>query len=67
MSIALNRPITNYYALTWLGRVRDLFALWLRHNRESATLAQFSARELSDIGLTHVDRIQPQEKPFWRT
>ncbi len=44
--------------------VRTL-ALWQRRIREGRQLAQLSARELQDIGLTTADVHAVLSKPFW--
>lgn len=47
-------------------RLRDLFRAWRRRSAEKAELAQFSARDLQDIGLTGADRQEILNTPVWR-
>lgn len=45
--------------------VRD-FCQRLERVRTRRLLAQLDARDLADLGLSHADRLNELEKPFWR-
>jgi uncharacterized protein YjiS (DUF1127 family) len=44
----------------------DMLAEWRQRTRERRALAQLSARDLTDLGIGHGERIIEVEKPFWR-
>ncbi|MFJ3010041.1 DUF1127 domain-containing protein [Pseudomonas fluorescens] len=49
--------------------LRRLFrSLWqgLERARTRRLLAQLDNRDLADLGLSHADRLNELEKPFWR-
>ncbi|XHF31209.1 DUF1127 domain-containing protein [Pseudomonas chlororaphis] len=47
---------------------RLLKQLWqgLERARTRRLLAQLDGRDLADLGLSHADRLNEMEKPFWR-
>ncbi|WP_179693105.1 DUF1127 domain-containing protein [Pseudomonas moraviensis] len=50
-------------------RLRRLLQhLWqgLERARTRRLLAQLDGRDLADLGLSHADRLNEMEKPFWR-
>ncbi|WP_409317820.1 DUF1127 domain-containing protein [Pseudomonas sp. KCJK9016] len=50
-------------------RIRRLvrgFCQRLERVRTRRLLAQLDARDLADLGLSHADRLNELEKPFWR-
>jgi uncharacterized protein YjiS (DUF1127 family) len=52
-----------------LNRVRDLLTglfASLERARTRRLLAQLDNRQLSDLGISHADRINELDKPFWR-
>jgi len=49
-----------------VGRLAGLVAFWRRRARERAELAEYSDRELRDIGLSRSDANFEVNKPFWR-
>lgn len=38
----------------------------LERARTRRLLAQLEGRDLADLGLSHADRLNEMEKPFWR-
>ncbi|WP_081015111.1 DUF1127 domain-containing protein [Pseudomonas fluorescens] len=52
--------------LHWLrGVLKGLFA-GLERARTRRLLVQLDDRQLSDLGISHADRINELDKPFWR-
>jgi uncharacterized protein YjiS (DUF1127 family) len=52
-----------------LNGVRDLLTgifASLERARTRRLLAQLDARQLSDLGISHAERINELDKPFWR-
>jgi uncharacterized protein YjiS (DUF1127 family) len=61
------QPLRNPHPLRRL--FRSLFrSLWqrLERARTRRLLAQLNNRDLADLGLSHADRLNELEKPFWR-
>lgn len=48
------------------ARLWALFGVWRRRVRERRALADFTDRDLRDIGVTRVDVQNELAKPFWR-
>ncbi|POF38765.1 hypothetical protein B0D71_29655 [Pseudomonas laurylsulfativorans] len=52
--------------LQWLqGQLKGLFA-GLERARTRRLLAQLDDRQLADLGISHADRSNELDKPFWR-
>jgi uncharacterized protein YjiS (DUF1127 family) len=49
-----------------LGRLFAALARSLERARTRRLLAQLNDQQLSDLGLSHSDRIAEMDKPFWR-
>lgn len=71
------QTLTNYQLLprltglpsrrrTATARLHAVFGLWRRRVSERRALAQFTDRDLRDIGVTRVDVQNELAKPFWR-
>jgi uncharacterized protein YjiS (DUF1127 family) len=51
---------------TWARRLARSLANSLERARTRRLLAQLNDRQISDLGITHSDRHQELNKPFWR-
>ncbi|MHC8356471.1 DUF1127 domain-containing protein [Pseudomonas sp. LB3P81] len=51
---------------TWLRRLLRGLASSLERARTRRLLAQLDGRQLSDLGISHSDRVRELDKPFWR-
>lgn len=49
-----------------LSRLIDTFHIWRKRQQDRRQLAQLSARDLHDVGLSWSDIVYEAEKPFWR-
>jgi len=56
-------PLGHQMVMAQLGA---LFGAWRRRVRERRALAEFTDRDLRDIGVTRVDVQNELAKPFWR-
>ncbi|MVV47284.1 DUF1127 domain-containing protein [Pseudomonas sp. PB120] len=52
--------------LRWLHAVLKALAHSLETARTRRLLGQLNERELSDLGISHADRANELDKPFWR-
>ena len=51
---------------TWTRRLLGGLADSLERARTRRLLAQLDGRQLSDLGISHSDRVRELDKPFWR-
>ena len=49
-----------------LGRLFAALARSMERTRTRHLLAQLNAQQLSDLGISHSDRLAELDKPFWR-
>ena len=63
VSTASIQPLVHSHPLRRLVR-----SLWqgLERARTRRLLAQLGQRDLADLGMSHADRLNELEKPFWR-
>ena len=66
MSTCTHESMTNHHAPSLLAQLSDTFHLWRERHRSRRELAQWSARDLHDVGLSTSDIAYEAEKPFWR-
>ncbi|PRW88689.1 hypothetical protein C7A11_13695 [Pseudomonas simiae] len=60
----MDTPPPRYKRL--LRHTASTLAKWLRLAYERRQLSQLDSRELSDLGISHGDRMAELSKPFWR-
>jgi len=58
--------MTNHHAAGFWGTVTDTLHLWQKRYHDRHELAQWSDRDLHDIGVSWSDVADEIEKPFWR-
>jgi uncharacterized protein YjiS (DUF1127 family) len=66
MSTLTHEPMTNHHAEGVLGQLSETLHTWRRRYRCRHELAQWTERDLHDVGLTRGDVAFETEKPFWR-
>lgn len=77
MSGFTDHMLTNFHILprvsaaplrrpTGMAQLRALLGVWRRRIRERRALAEFTERDLRDIGVTRLDVQNELAKPFWR-
>ena len=69
MNNLLNVSIVTPQAKPRLARLRGLlraFADSLERARTRRLLGQLNGQQLSDLGISHADRLNEVDKPFWR-
>jgi uncharacterized protein YjiS (DUF1127 family) len=65
MSILTHNSMTNHHA-GLLAQIGDTLQLWQQRYRARRELAQWSSRDLQDVGLSWSDIALEADKPFWR-
>jgi uncharacterized protein YjiS (DUF1127 family) len=66
MSIYSLHSMTNHHGSGLLAGLSDTFHVWRDRVRARRELAQWTERDLHDVGLSRSDIIYETEKPFWR-
>ena len=66
MSILTHESMTNHHVLGVLAQVSETLHTWRQRYRTRQELAQWTDRDLHDVGLSKGDIAFETEKPFWR-
>ncbi|SIO19069.1 Uncharacterized conserved protein YjiS, DUF1127 family [Bradyrhizobium erythrophlei] len=66
MSTCTHESMTNHHAPGLLSQLSDTFHLWRQRYEARRELAQWTDRDLHDVGLSRSDVAFEAEKPFWR-
>jgi uncharacterized protein YjiS (DUF1127 family) len=56
--------MTNHHGSGLLAQISETFHVW--RERQRRELAQWTDRDLHDIGFSRSDIVHEAEKPFWR-
>ena len=66
MSILTHQSMTNHHSTGLWAHISETFHVWRDRQRQRRELAQWTDRDLHDIGLSWSDIASEAEKPFWR-
>ena len=66
MSIYTHEMMTNHHVMGIWASLSDTFHLWRERYRTRQELAQWSERDMRDVGISWSDIAHEVEKPFWR-
>jgi uncharacterized protein YjiS (DUF1127 family) len=66
MSIYSHQPMINHHGSGFWAQVEETIHTWRERIRNRQELAQWSERDLHDVGISRSDIIYETEKPFWR-
>lgn len=66
MSTCTHETMTNNHGPGLLALLRDILHTWRDRVRQRRELAQWTDRDLHDVGLSRSDITYEAEKPFWR-
>ena len=66
MSIFVYQLMTSPHARSLLSQLGETIRLWRERSRSRRELAQWTDRDLHDVGLSWSDIADEAEKPFWR-
>lgn len=61
-----NHHVNSHYAKDLLVQLADTLHVWRDRYRSRQELAQWTERDLHDVGLSRSDVADEIEKPFWR-
>lgn len=66
MSTLTHNSMTNHHAPSLISQLSDTLHTWHERYRTRRELANWTARDLQDIGLSWSDVAYEADKPFWR-
>jgi uncharacterized protein YjiS (DUF1127 family) len=66
MSTFTHESMINHHGKGLLAQLSETFHIWRKRQRDRQQLAELSARDLHDVGLSWSDVVYEAEKPFWR-
>jgi uncharacterized protein YjiS (DUF1127 family) len=66
MSIYAHQSMTNTHSEGLLAQIGETLHVWRDRRRQRRELAQWTERDLHDVGLSWSDIAHEAEKPFWR-
>ena len=66
MSVVTHESMTNHHASGLFTQLSDTLHLWRKRYRARQELAQWTERDLHDIGISPSEVAFELEKPFWR-
>jgi uncharacterized protein YjiS (DUF1127 family) len=56
----------NHHGLGFWAQVEETIHVWRERHRQRQELAQWTDRDLHDVGVSRSDIVHEAEKPFWR-
>jgi uncharacterized protein YjiS (DUF1127 family) len=66
MSTFTHESMINHHGSGFFTRIGETLHVWRERQRSRRQLAELSARDLHDVGLSWSDIAYEAEKPFWR-
>jgi uncharacterized protein YjiS (DUF1127 family) len=66
MSIHSHQAMINPHGSRILAQLGDTFHVWRERWRQRRELAQWTDRDMHDVGISWSDIAHEVEKPFWR-
>ena len=66
MSTFTHESMINNHGQSLLSQAAEIVHVWRQRYAARRELAQWSDRELHDVGLSSGDAIYEASKPFWR-
>ncbi len=66
MSICTHESMTNHHVPNGLSGIAETLRVWRERYRQRRELAEWTERDLHDLGLSWSEMIAEADKPFWR-
>ncbi|HEX5230611.1 MAG TPA: DUF1127 domain-containing protein [Bradyrhizobium sp.] len=66
MSIYSHQQMINHHGSGILAQLSETFHVWRERQRQRRELAQWTERDMHDVGISWSDIAHEVEKPFWR-
>ena len=66
MSTCSHETFINHHQSGFFAQLSETLRVWRDRQRQRRELAQWTDRDLHDVGLSWSDIVHEAEKPFWR-
>jgi uncharacterized protein YjiS (DUF1127 family) len=66
MSTFTHESMINHHGNGLVAQLSETIHIWRKRQRDRRQLAELTARDLHDVGLSWSDIADEAEKPFWR-
>jgi uncharacterized protein YjiS (DUF1127 family) len=66
MSTCTHDSMTNHHVPGFWSALGETLDVWRQRRQTRRELAQWSDRDLHDVGISWSDIVNEAEKPFWR-
>ena len=66
MSTYTHETMTYHHGSGFLAQFADTLHTWRQRQTQRRELAQWTERDLHDVGISWSDIVSEAEKPFWR-
>jgi uncharacterized protein YjiS (DUF1127 family) len=66
MSIYSHQSMINHHGSGVFNELVETLHVWRERVRSRRELAQWTERDLHDVGISRSDIVHEAEKPFWR-
>jgi uncharacterized protein YjiS (DUF1127 family) len=66
MSIYSHQSMINHHGSGVFNQFVETLHVWRERVRSRRELAQWTERDLHDVGISRSDIVHESEKPFWR-
>jgi uncharacterized protein YjiS (DUF1127 family) len=66
MSTYTHESMINHHGSGFFAQLRETLHIWRQRQIDRRQMAELSARDLHDVGLSWSDVAYEAEKPFWR-
>lgn len=66
MSIYSHQQMINHHGSGILAQLSNTVHVWRERQRQRRELAQWTERDMHDVGISWSDIAHEVEKPFWR-
>ena len=66
MSTYTHESMINHHGSGFFAQLGETFRTWRQRQIQRRQLAELTARDLHDVGLSWSDIAYEAEKPFWR-
>jgi uncharacterized protein YjiS (DUF1127 family) len=66
MSTCTDNTMINHHGSGVFAQLSEVLHIWRDRRHQRRELAQWTDRDLHDVGLSWSDVVREAEKPFWR-
>lgn len=67
MSVRISQSMTNHHESGLFAHIGETLHKWRERQVQRRELAQWTERELHDVGISWSEMLAEADKPFWRS